>query len=85
MHPLCNLTGPLPDRENVLPALRAAQVELVDRIKILGGICIELARKKLKKLFDGGGVHGSWEGEYLSDRHREPRCRGPRVLPNNGA
>ena len=38
MQPLCDLTGPLPDRENVLPALRAAQIELVDRIKILRGI-----------------------------------------------
>jgi len=38
MLPLCDLTGPLPDRKNVLPALRAAQIELVDRIKIFGGI-----------------------------------------------
>ena len=38
MHPLGDLTGPLPDRENVLPTLCAAQIELVDRIKIFGGI-----------------------------------------------
>lgn len=59
MHPLCNLTGPFPDRENVLPALCATQIELVDRIKIFGGICIELSWETLKKLFDGSGVHGS--------------------------
>jgi hypothetical protein len=38
MHPFCDLTDPLPDRENVLPSLRTAQIELVDRIKIFGGI-----------------------------------------------
>jgi hypothetical protein len=38
MHPLCDLTSPFPDRENLLPALHAAQIELVDRIKIFGGI-----------------------------------------------
>jgi hypothetical protein len=38
MLPLCDLTGPFPDRKNVLPPLRAAQIELVDRIKIFGGI-----------------------------------------------
>ncbi len=38
MHPLCDLTDPLPDCENVLPALRAAQIELVDRVEIFGGI-----------------------------------------------
>ena len=65
MHPLCNLTGPLPNRKNVLPALRAAQIELVDRIKIFCSICIELTWEQLKKLFDGGGLHGSWEGEGL--------------------
>lgn len=85
MHPLCNLTGPFPDRENVLPALRAAQIELVDRIKIFGSICIELTWEKLKKLFDGGGVHGSCEGEGLLDRYREPRCRGSRSLASSGA
>ncbi len=38
MHPLFDLTGPFPDRENILPALRAAQIELIDRIEIFGGI-----------------------------------------------
>ena len=38
MHPLCNLTGAVSDRENILPALRAAQIELVDRIKTFGSI-----------------------------------------------
>jgi len=38
MHPFSNLAGPLPDRENVLPALRTTQIELIDRIKILRGI-----------------------------------------------
>ena len=38
MHPLYDLTGPLTDRENVLPALRAAQIELVDRIKVFCSI-----------------------------------------------
>ena len=85
MHPLCNLTGPLPNRENVLPALRAAQIELVDRIKIFCSICIELTREQLKKLFDGGGFHGSQEGEGLSDRSREPRYRGSRSLASSGA
>ena len=85
MHPLGDPTAPLPNRENILPALRAAQIELVDRIKIFGGICIELTWEKLKKLCDGGGVHGSSEGEGLSDRYREPRCRGPRSLPSSGA
>jgi hypothetical protein len=74
MHPLCDLTGPLPDRENVLPALRAAQIELVDRIKIFGGICIELTWEKLKKLFDGSGLHGSYEGEGTS--RIDPGSRG---------
>ena len=38
MHPLFDLTGPFPDRENILSALRAAQIELIDRIEIFGGI-----------------------------------------------
>jgi hypothetical protein len=38
MHPLYNLTNSLTNRENVLPTLCAAQIELVDRIKIFGGI-----------------------------------------------
>ena len=36
--PLFDLTGPLPDREDVLASLSAAQIELVDRVKIFGGI-----------------------------------------------
>jgi hypothetical protein len=32
---------------------------LVDRIKIFCSICIELTWEQLKKLFDGGGLHGS--------------------------
>ena len=38
VRPLCDLTDPSPDGKNVLPALRAAQIELVDRVKIFGGI-----------------------------------------------
>jgi hypothetical protein len=38
MHSLYDLTGSIPDRENVLPALRTTEIELVDRIKIFGGI-----------------------------------------------
>lgn len=65
MHSFYNLAGSIPDCENVLPALRAAQIELVNHIKIFGGICIEPTWEKLKKLFDSGGVHGSWEGEDI--------------------
>jgi hypothetical protein len=38
MHSLYHLAGAVPDRENVLPALRTAQIELVNHIKIFGGI-----------------------------------------------
>ena len=38
MHSLNDMTGPLADCENVLPALRSAQIELVDRVEIFGGI-----------------------------------------------
>jgi len=38
MNPFGDLTGPLSDRENVLPSLHTAQIELVNRVKILGGI-----------------------------------------------
>lgn len=38
MRPLCDLTDPLPDRENELPSLCAAQIELIDRIEIFGRI-----------------------------------------------
>ena len=38
MQPLCNLTDPLPNRENILPTLRAAQIELIDRIEIFCSI-----------------------------------------------
>jgi hypothetical protein len=38
MHSLNDMTGLLADRENVLPALRSAQVELVDCVEIFGGI-----------------------------------------------
>jgi hypothetical protein len=38
MHPLYDLAGSLPDRKNVLPALRTGQIELVDRIEIFSGI-----------------------------------------------
>lgn len=38
MHSLNDMTGPLADCENVLPALRSAQIELVDRIEIFGGV-----------------------------------------------
>ncbi len=62
MGPFCDLTGPLPDREDVLPPLGAAQIELVDCLKILGSICIQLAWKKFEKFFDRGGFHDSWEG-----------------------
>ncbi len=85
MHPFCDLTGSLPDRENVLPALRAAQIELVDRVKILGGISIELAWKTFKNLFDRGGIHRSREGRVSQNWRREPRCRGPRSVPSNEA
>jgi hypothetical protein len=78
MHPFNDITGPLADRENVLAALRPAQIELVDRVEIFSGVQVEPAWKKLKKLFDGGGIHGLWEGRRLSDRHRGPRPRGPR-------
>ena len=37
MHALCDLTGPVPDRENILSTLRTAQIELVDGIKVFGG------------------------------------------------
>jgi hypothetical protein len=59
MNPLCNLTGSVSNRENVLPALRATQIELVHRIEIFGGIRVEPTWKKLKKLLDGVGFHGS--------------------------
>ena len=62
VHPVGHLADPIPDRENILATLGAAQVELVDRIKILGRICVELARKKREKVFDGGGLHDSWNG-----------------------
>ena len=62
VHPVGHLADSTPDRENVLTALGAAQVELVDRIDILGGICVELARKKLEKVFNSGGLHDSWNG-----------------------
>ena len=65
MHSLNDMTGPLADRENVLPALRSAQIELVDRVEVYGGIGVEPAWKKLKKLFDRGGVHGLWEGYFI--------------------
>lgn len=65
MRPLCNLTGSLPDRENVLPALHAAQIELIDRVKIFGGIRIEPTWEKLKELFDCAGIHGLWEARLL--------------------
>ena len=38
MHALRDLTGPVPDRENILSALRTAQIELVDGIKIFCGL-----------------------------------------------
>jgi len=38
MRPFGNLTGSRPDDENVLAALCATQIELVDRIEIFGGI-----------------------------------------------
>ena len=38
MQSLDDLTRPLTDRENVLAALCATQIELVDRIEIFGGI-----------------------------------------------
>ena len=85
MHPLCNLTDSISNRENVLPALRATQIELVHRIKIFGGIRVEPTWKKLKKLLDGVGFHGSWEDEGFADRYREPRERGSRPLASSGA
>ena len=85
MHSFNDMTGPLTDRENILSALRSAQIELVDRVEIFRGIRVEPTWKKLKKLFDRGGVHGLWEGRKLSDRHREPRSRGPRSLASTGA
>ena len=85
MHSLNDMTGPLADRENVLPALRSAQIELVNRVEIFGGIKVEPAWKKLKKLFDRGGVHGLWKGRGPLDRDRGPRCRGPRSLASIGA
>jgi len=65
MHSFYDLAGTAPDRKNVLSALRTTQIELVNHIKIFGGICIEPTWEKLKKLFDSGGVHGSWEGEDI--------------------
>ena len=38
MHSLKDMTDSLADGENVLPALRSAQIELVDRVEIFGGI-----------------------------------------------
>jgi hypothetical protein len=38
MHSFYDLAGTIPDRENVLSTLRTTQVELVDHIKIFGGI-----------------------------------------------
>ena len=86
MHSFNDMTGSLADRENVLPALRSAQIELVDSVEIFGGIWVEPAWKKLKKLFDrGGGVHGLWKGRGLSGRYRGLRHRGPRSLASIGA
>ena len=65
MHPFYNLTDPLPDRENVLPALRPAQIELVNSIETLCSIGIEPTRQELKKLFDSCGIHSAWEGERI--------------------
>lgn len=82
MHSLKDMTGSLADGENVLPALRSVQIELVDRVEVFGGIGVEPAWKKLKKLFDRGGVHGLWNG-------RSPQIdtggRGPRSLASIGA
>jgi len=85
MHSLKDMTDSLADGENVLPALRSTQIELVDRIEVFGGIGVEPAWKKLKKLFDRGGVHGLWKGRGPSDQDRGPRCRGPRSLASIGA
>jgi hypothetical protein len=58
---------------------------LVHRIEIFGGIRVEPTWKKLKKLLDGAGFHGSLEDEGFADRYREPRERGSRPLASSGA
>jgi len=63
VHPVGHLADPTPNRENVLASLGAAQVELINRIDILGRICVELARKQLEKVLNGGGLHDSWNGK----------------------
>ena len=62
MHSFFDLTGAFTDREDILPALRPAQIELVDRIKIFGSIRIEPSRQRLKKLFDLVGFMSGGEG-----------------------
>ena len=61
MQPLCDLTGPLPDRENVLPALRAGEVLGADRWFIAEMVpgsqpFKELETAKKAGLIDRGGL-----------------------------
>jgi hypothetical protein len=40
-----------------LPALRPAQVELIDRLEIVGGLGIELTGQVFEKILDRWGSH----------------------------
>jgi hypothetical protein len=52
-----DLTPALPDGDHILPALRPAQVELIDRLEIVGGLGIELTGQVFEKILDRWGSH----------------------------
>ena len=59
MGPFANLTGILLHDEVVLAALRPAQIELVDGLQTLSGLCIELVWQAPEKIVDGEVAHGT--------------------------
>jgi hypothetical protein len=66
VHAFPDLTATLMNDQDILTALSPAEIELVDRIHILGSTCIEFVRQKLKKFPDCGGLHASCAGIDVS-------------------
>jgi len=59
--------GPILDPDKILPALRSAEIKLVDRIEIFRSLPVELGWKRVKELFDGFGCHVGQERNRSSD------------------
>jgi len=83
MGPFIHGTYPILDRHLILPALRSAQIELIDRRETFRRLRIEFLREAAEKLWDRSRFHKSGCG-LVAKRHRTRTGPRPKELLGKG-